>query len=1281
MLNTVNANEETKQLNIQIDNFLSEIKSIRHNLLSDIIGSISILDINDANEVIKNVELLRNCNFSDYITIHQSQPSAANRFSILSEIEKAGENWRENNRSLNLNRYTFRIFSSNMSGKGSPSKDEGKGAEGYSWSVTDLQTKLMKFIDFQEKVESYPVQLDALKANVDNNTAKVDSIAVEVKHLAGVTTGISNKFDQLYTDLLQRLPVQNSNYSNAVQNLSQESFPTLPAAPTVPTQQHPPTTATTAPSYAPPPAPAAPVTRPTPQAAGPVAPPSGPGTKQKSKIQDQTASQRSSINSNVSAASQSETKMLTLEEFQNLRASITHVQDYSLDKLDPWNLHYKLRKFAAKSSKFYLFFSNPVIDKFKYADLTSMEYNDLRTRVKHVIEDNARCIILFPFCDKDYTYHADIQKSTGTAMVRSMVIDFFCGFCSMPLEVAEALEITAIKPVDSDTSFTPKSLEVVFGTQAGRDAIEPYRANMLKNRKEIIDPKYYPQMKLSVGPQMWNRFTEIQKEARRIRNANKVNPEAPEYGTKLTYNIETMLDFKLEVRDKSNAENPWVHRKDITDDVNRVLPSIWSQKNTAIQRRNKIIVAAKKTNSNNNNNSNKRKKDFSPKITPEGKKRVSTLLDHLKDDNKPSFDTALNRIRSSSSSSQSSFRENGQRGAVVLSPGLGGTSSGMVPPLPTLDAVNRNPLPAAPVDPGVLDGFEDGLGADAGGGRGAAAAAGGTEAAATTNTKQSAGRGIPLPKKCKSKIQIINQFLSDFLKINIPSDNYNKAGGHTSPIINDYSSVNGLDMMATSSPTRNQINDNDNAVIPEFNASPIPARTNSSNDSDMSFVSATDTQLVEHTIACNMVTDNSHTDTELQESDPNIEYDCNNESEPINPELLHELLRANSPEQDTHNISYLQDLQADDETVCRDWSKNNHCCKQTICICPSSSNTNKKTRQKLKSDFMKVSSEFKSSEFVIKATCQKELCKFLTNMYSNLDTNINYRSSNVLLNITSYDKFLNTYIFEAKLKHESEVQFSKFFMKFDQDQITFSGKTKSLTNKVQIASFAFRYLILDPIFSPFGDATNRNSKCPSCDQKFTHQLKKNKKGKKSICSLCHFWVHDNCLGSTQSCKSGCKLKEYEFPDKFIDQFPKIPFPAWKICRNKNDLIKKNPEILKDSTPKRQKYVKSISRNTPSSPTVPELFRRKKSNSAVTKSLVKVSTISTYQKKILISRRFQTFMTQCPSSVSPTMTAIILNLKMMIMKWIIPEISKTTRWMLKNLQRRTISNFLQLSRIQ
>ena len=196
MLNTVNANEETKQLNIQIDNFLSEIKSIRHNLLSDIIGSISILDINDANEVIKNVELLRNCNFSDYITIHQSQPSAANRFSILSEIEKAGENWRENNRSLNLNRYTFRIFSSNMSGKGSPSKDEGKGAEGYSWSVTDLQTKLMKFIDFQEKVESYPVQLDALKANVDNNTAKVDSIAVEVKHLAGVTTGISNKFDQ-----------------------------------------------------------------------------------------------------------------------------------------------------------------------------------------------------------------------------------------------------------------------------------------------------------------------------------------------------------------------------------------------------------------------------------------------------------------------------------------------------------------------------------------------------------------------------------------------------------------------------------------------------------------------------------------------------------------------------------------------------------------------------------------------------------------------------------------------------------------------------------------------------------------------------------------------------------------------------------------------------------------------------------------------------------------------------------------------------------------------------
>ena len=823
-----------------------------------------------------------------------------------------------------------------------PGKSPGQKGGSYNSTVETLTEKVMRFVDFQEKVENYPVQLEALQENVNSNARKVDSIAADVKHLTTMTSNLNVKFENLCTGLLQRLPLQNNNnYSSAAQGLSQQNFPPLPQTQGMSHQGYPPPPQTQGQLQQPQ------VQQPAPQQqslhqqqqqqAAAITPPSTAVSQNQQSTQSQPPSQRSSLASNSSSLP--EVKLVSQEEFMKIMASIPTRQDMSIKNLQPHNLHYQIRKLA-KGSRFYLYYSDVEADKFEYEN-QSLPNQDIRTKTKYKIMDHARRLILFPFHDKDFTHHAEIQKTTGTSMVRSMVIEFFVSYCLMPLDVAESLEITAIKPMDNDTSFTPRSLEIVFGSQEARELIEPYRSNMLRERKKIKDEKWWPQMKLSVPNECWGRFTEIQSTARKFRNAHSINPETPEYGTRLTYDTETFMDFKLETRDKSNVNNPWIHRKEITDDPNKLLPSIWSQKNSAIQRRNKAISDSKKS------NSGKRKKDFTTQITPEGKKKIPPVVQLLRDGDTPSFDSALNRMRDRASSSGSQTTTTSEnRNNIMISNGL---AAGIIDPnpLPILDPVNRNPDdPPANVD--VLQGAPNAAaGGDALGTDGAGAGAGLVDGAGSvppgggaggqrsqTMTQKSGipglGRGAQITKKCEYLKNTISYCLLSIIEaqnVQPHTPHCDTNNGTVEQLNNALSESDTPDIIITSSPNRNL-----NSPYLSANTSPILPnnKMNITDDSDMSFVSAGGTDSPALT-SDNTVITAPMTSSHIQTSNQDI-----NRSE-LNYSSSTEHLRVNSYS-DSHNISHLQESQ-DDEPVAREWSKKNHCCNNQVCNCPKTRNT------------------------------------------------------------------------------------------------------------------------------------------------------------------------------------------------------------------------------------------------------------------------------------------------------------------------------------------------------
>ena len=109
-----------------------------------------------------------------------------------------------------------------------------------------------------------------------------------------------------------------------------------------------------------------------------------------------------------------------------------------------------------------------------------------------------------------------------------------------------------------------------------------------------------------------------------MRNADNRKPDAPQLATKITYNEDTLADFRLFTRDKSNHENPWIERTEILEDKEGVLPGKWERVNTAAARRNEEL----RRNRGNPNVGNKRKREKT-NITPEGKKKMSPILNIL----------------------------------------------------------------------------------------------------------------------------------------------------------------------------------------------------------------------------------------------------------------------------------------------------------------------------------------------------------------------------------------------------------------------------------------------------------------------------------------------------------------------------------------------------------------------------------------------------------------------------------------------------------------------------
>merc|ERR1711973_333677 len=92
----------------------------------------------------------------------------------------------------------------------------------------------------------------------------------------------------------------------------------------------------------------------------------------------------------------------------------------------------------------------------------------------------------------------------------------------------------------------PKSLEVVFATQLDKDIMEQYRPRMMIERTKIQDPKMKTQMKLSIAPEMVEKFTALQKITEKLREAKEVNGVWRELATKLTYNQTTWKDFQIQ---------------------------------------------------------------------------------------------------------------------------------------------------------------------------------------------------------------------------------------------------------------------------------------------------------------------------------------------------------------------------------------------------------------------------------------------------------------------------------------------------------------------------------------------------------------------------------------------------------------------------------------------------------------------------------------------------------------------------------------------------------------
>ena len=212
---------------------------------------------------------------------------------------------------------------------------------------------------------------------------------------------------------------------------------------------------------------------------------------------------------------------------------------------------------------------------------------------------------------------------------------------------------------------------------------------MMKQRSEVQNDRWKPQIGMSVCDEMYPRYEFVQNITGVLRNAKNEKPDQPKLATKILYNQDTLLDFQIFTRDKSNSENPWVERTEILEDSQGILPSRWEKVNTAAARRNLALRQNR-----GQEIGNKRKREGRTNTTPESKKKLSPILNILKEGASASFQQPQHQQNSNQSQQQQS--------SVTISPayqslGITGTT---VPTLPTLQMTNTRPIQMQ-VDPNV----------------------------------------------------------------------------------------------------------------------------------------------------------------------------------------------------------------------------------------------------------------------------------------------------------------------------------------------------------------------------------------------------------------------------------------------------------------------------------------------------------------------------------------------------------------------------------------------------